>query len=57
MEADEIKKLRSEKGWTQQQLGEAIGVTAQTILRYENNKTRARGAAKKSLERIAMEGR
>lgn len=57
MDADAIRKLRADKGWTQRQLGEAIGVTAQTILRYENQKTRARGAAKKALERIAREGR
>ena len=35
---ESIKKFRENKGLTQKQLGELIGVTAVTITRYENEK-------------------
>lgn len=33
-----IKKLRKQKGFTQSQLGEAIGVTFQQVQKYESGK-------------------
>ena len=33
-----IKKLRKEKGYRQEDLAEALGVTRQTIIAIENNK-------------------
>ena len=32
-----IRKLREQKGWTQEALGAKIGVTAAAISQYENN--------------------
>ena len=33
-----IKELRSERGWTQQQLAEHVGVTRQSIISIELNR-------------------
>ncbi|MDD7408912.1 MAG: helix-turn-helix transcriptional regulator [Anaerovoracaceae bacterium] len=36
---DSLKELRAEKGITQKQLGDAVGVTQQAINSYENSDT------------------
>ena len=33
-----IRELRSERGWTQQELGEAVGVSRQSINSIERNR-------------------
>lgn len=35
MEANEIRQLRDELGWTQEQLGEAVGVGRTTVTLWE----------------------
>ena len=37
---DTLKELRAERGITQQQLGDAVGVTQQAINSYENSDTK-----------------
>lgn len=37
-----IRKLREAKGWTQQELGEMIGMSTRTICAYENENIRPR---------------
>jgi len=37
---EKIKKLRQERNWTQDYLGEKIGRHGRHVSRYENNKTR-----------------
>ena len=37
-----IRKLRESKGWTQQELGEMIGMSTRTICAYENENIRPR---------------
>ena len=39
MTGERIKKLRKEKGLTQQQLGEMLGVQKSAIAKYENGHT------------------
>lgn len=38
---DVIKKLRTERGITQKQLGDAVGVSQQAVNAYENTETQA----------------
>ena len=38
MTGERIKKLRKEKGLTQQQLGEMLGVQKSAIAKYENGR-------------------
>ena len=42
---DRIKAVRKQKGYTQQQLGDAIGVKQNTIAQYEINRNMPNGAA------------
>lgn len=42
---DRIKAVRKQKGYTQQQLGDAIGVKQNTIAQYEINRNIPNGAA------------
>ena len=37
-----IRKLREGKGWTQQELGDMIGMSTRTICAYENENIRPR---------------
>lgn len=39
---EKIKVLRRERGWTQGELGEKVGMKAQNISRYEKNKAAPR---------------
>ncbi len=39
---EKIKKLRKERGWSQSELGEKVGIPAQNISRYEKNKAAPR---------------
>lgn len=41
---EKIKKLRKERGWTQGELAEKVGMKAQNISRYEKNKAAPREA-------------
>ena len=41
---DKIKRLRRERGWSQGELGEKVGMPAQNISRYEKNKATPREA-------------
>ena len=34
--ADALRTIREQRGWSQRQLGAAIGVTRQTVSRYES---------------------
>jgi transcriptional regulator with XRE-family HTH domain len=38
--ADEIKHCRTRKGWTQEHLARNLGVTLNTVQRWESGKTR-----------------
>ncbi len=37
--ADEIKHCRTRKGWTQEHLARSLGVTLNTVQRWESGKT------------------
>ena len=51
MTGERIKKLRKEKGLTQQQLGEMLGVQKSAIAKYENG--RVPNLKKETLSRLA----
>lgn len=36
MDNDEVRRLRAALGWTQQQLAHELGVTSNTVARWEN---------------------
>lgn len=55
MTPNDVLKIRKDRDLTQQDLAEIIGVTVQTIHRYERGKSRILGAARKSLERLQKE--
>jgi transcriptional regulator with XRE-family HTH domain len=38
--AENIRRIRIERGWSQEQLGEAVRVSFQQIQKYENGKNR-----------------
>lgn len=48
--SEAIKKSRKEKGWTQAQLGEALGISQQTVAQFENKRPPRK---LETLERIA----
>ena len=47
---DNIKKIRKEKGYTQEQLAKKLGVSQQNLAQYENNK---RNPKMETLQKIA----
>ena len=51
MTGERIKKLRKEKGLTQQQLGEMLGVQKSAIAKYENG--RVPNLKKETISRLA----
>lgn len=54
--AVDIKALREARGWTQQEMADAIGVNLSTIWRWENVRP-PRGAARKLIEAMASRAR
>jgi DNA-binding transcriptional regulator YiaG len=49
-EGRRLKEAREKLGWSQQKLAEALGVSRQTIIRFENNKYRLSRKALKWLK-------
>ncbi len=46
MTGERIKKLRKEKGLTQEQLGKLLGVKKSAIAKYENNREIGRASCR-----------
>lgn len=53
MTPDELKKSRNGLGWSQERLGEALGVEARTVRRWEAGQTRIPKAAQMAVELYA----
>ena len=56
MTPEEIKSRREALGYTQKELGEALGVTERTIGRWETGTTNALVKASETVERIKALG-
>jgi transcriptional regulator with XRE-family HTH domain len=55
MTAVEIRSLRVKLGWTQMVLAEAIGVTSNTVARWERGEMRISEPTARLLQKIATE--
>ena len=57
MTSGEIRALREKLGWTQVALAEAIGVTSNTVARWERGEMAISEPAARLLQKIAAEQR
>jgi transcriptional regulator with XRE-family HTH domain len=57
MDGDEIRALRGKLGWTQIALAEAVGVTSNTVARWERGEMAISEPAARLLQKIAAEQR
>ena len=57
MTGGEIRALRGKLGWTQMALAEAIGVTSNTVARWERGEMAISEPAARLLQKIAAEQR
>lgn len=55
MTAVEIRALRGKLGWTQMALAEAVGVTSNTVARWERGEMAISEPASRLLQKIAAE--
>ena len=55
MTAVEIRALRAKLGWTQMALAEAVGVTSNTVARWERGEMAISEPASRLLQKIAAE--
>lgn len=57
MTGAEIRALREKLGWTQKALAEAVGVTSNTVARWERGEMAISEPAARLLQKIAAEQR
>jgi DNA-binding transcriptional regulator YiaG len=55
MTAVEIRSLREKLGWTQMALAQAVGVTSNTVARWERGEMSISEPASRLLQKIAAE--
>ena len=55
--AEELKKLRQQKGWSQEDLARNLGVSFATVNRWENGKTKPSRLAQEKIEQVANTGK
>jgi len=55
MTGDEIKKLRTDRGWSQKQLGDYLGVEQATISRLERDEWKPSGPVQRLLALLASQ--
>ena len=51
--AEELKKLRQQQGWSQEDLARKIGVSFATVNRWENGKTKPSRLAQEKIKQVA----
>ena len=51
---DDIIRLREKRGWSQQALGDFVGVDQGTVSKWESGKVKPSRPAQKLLERLAI---
>jgi transcriptional regulator with XRE-family HTH domain len=57
MTGTQLHGIRKRLGWTQAQLADAIGVSRNTVARWERGEMKIREPAARLIERIAVEQR
>ena len=55
--AEELKKLRQQQGWSQEDLARKIGVSFATVNRWENGKTKPSRLAQEKIKQVANMGK
>ena len=55
--AEELKKLRQQKGWSQEDLARELGVSFATVNRWENGKTKPSRLAQEKIKQVANMGK
>ena len=55
--AEELKKLRQQKGWSQEDLARELGVSFATVNRWENGKTKPSRLAQEKIKQVANTGK
>ena len=55
--AEELKKLRQQKGWSQEDLARELGVSFATVNRWENGKTKPSRLAQEKIRQVANTGK
>ena len=53
--AEQLKALRRQHGWSQEDLARELGVSFSTVNRWENDKAKPSKLAKKQLKRLLSE--
>ena len=51
--AEELKKLRQQQGWSQEDLARTLGVSFATVNRWENGKTKPSRLAQDKIKQVA----
>ena len=55
--AEELKKLRQQQGWSQEDLARKIGVSFATVNRWETGKTKPSRLAQEKIKQVAYTGK
>ena len=55
--AEELKKLRQQQGWSQEDLARNLGVSFATVNRWENGKTKPSRLAQEKIKQVAYTGK
>ena len=55
--AEELKKLRQQQGWSQEELARNLGVSFATVNRWENGKTKPSRLAQEKIKQVAYTGK
>ena len=55
--AVDLKKLRQQQGWSQEDLARKIGVSFATVNRWENGKTKPSRLAQEKIKQVAYTGK
>ena len=55
--AEELKKLRQQQGWSQEDLARTLGVSFATVNRWENGKTKPSRLAQEKIKQVAYMGK
>ena len=55
--AEELKNLRQQQGWSQEDLARNLGVSFATVNRWENGKTKPSRLAQEKIKQVANMGK
>ena len=55
--AEELRQLRQQQGWSQEDLARKLGVSFATVNRWENGKTKPSRLAQEKIKQVANMGK